>query len=59
MYFVAKGDAFVILRDIKGKEHNLGKLEVGNHFGEIALCFNVKRSASVYSGTYSTFAKLT
>ena len=59
MYFLAKGDALVEMKDKHGKDHNLGKFGPGSHFGEIALIYQSKRTASVISGNYSTFAKLT
>lgn len=58
MYFLARGDAHVTIKDRLGKEHPLRKLGPGSHFGEIALIFNTKRTATVISGNYSTFAKL-
>jgi CRP-like cAMP-binding protein len=58
MYFLARGDAHVSIKDRLGKEHPLRKLGPGAHFGEIALIFNTKRTATVISGNYSTFAKL-
>lgn len=39
MYFLAKGDAFVVMKERTGKEHQLGRLEPGSHFGEIAMIY--------------------
>jgi CRP-like cAMP-binding protein len=58
MYFLARGDAHVTIKDRLGKEHFLRKLGPGAHFGEISLIFQTKRTATVISGNYSTFAKL-
>lgn len=58
MYFLAKGDAFVVMKERTGKEHQLGRLEPGSHFGEIAMIYQTKRTATVISGNFSTFAKL-
>lgn len=59
MYFLARGDAMVFMKDKQGKEYKLKTLSPGAHFGEIAMIFQTKRTASVISGNYSTFAKLT
>jgi type III secretory pathway component EscS len=59
MYFLARGDALVVMKDRLGKEHQIKRLEPGSHFGEIAMTYQTKRTATVISGNYSTFAKLT
>lgn len=59
MYFLARGDAIVYMKDKQGKDYKLRSLAPGAHFGEIAMIFQNKRTATVISGNYSTFAKLT
>ena len=58
-YFLARGDAIVSIKDRMGNDVFSRKLGPGSHFGEIALIYNCKRTATVKSGNYSTFAKLT
>jgi CRP-like cAMP-binding protein len=60
MYFIAKGDCSVSIRDEKRKEiKNVRKLNPGDQFGEISLVYGCNRTATVSAGNYSTFAKLT
>lgn len=47
-----------MMKDKKGNERKLKDLQPGAHFGEISLIYGCKRTASVISGNYSTFAKL-
>jgi CRP-like cAMP-binding protein len=49
MYFLAKGDAVVEMKDKFGKDHMIGKFGAGSHFGEISLIYNTKRTATVIS----------
>lgn len=42
-----------------GVETFLGKLDEGSHFGDIALFYKSKRTATVIAGEYSTMAKMT
>lgn len=59
MYFIQFGTAYVKYRDRLGREKLLGrKLEVGYHFGHIALFYNTRRSATVVSGDFSTMGRL-
>lgn len=59
MYFIQYGTAYVKHRDRLGREKLLGrKLEVGYHFGHIALFYNTRRSATVVSGDFSTMGRL-
>jgi CRP-like cAMP-binding protein len=58
MYFIATGSAFVKRSDRSGVERFLGKLEEGSHFGDIAMFYQTKRTATVISGDFSTLAKL-
>lgn len=39
MYFLARGDASVTMKDRLGKEYLLRKLGPGSHFGEIAMIY--------------------
>jgi len=58
MYFLARGEAKVIMKDKQGKDHEISILKEGSNFGEIAMIYKTKRTASVISLNYSTFAKL-
>ena len=59
MYFIAKGECFVNVRDQDRHEcENFKKLYEGEHFGEIAMIYKCRRSASVLSKNYNTMARL-
>jgi CRP-like cAMP-binding protein len=59
MYFISKGDCAVNVRDQNGKKHIAISLLVnGAHFGEIALIYKCKRTATVVSRNYNTLARL-
>ena len=59
MYFIAKGDNYVTIKDTQKRENkNFKKLVPGDHFGEISLVYGCPRSASIMSGNYCTYAKL-
>lgn len=59
MYFIGKGDCIVNVRDEKAREHtSIATLKEGDHFGEIGLIYNCRRSASVLSSNYNTLARL-
>ena len=58
MYFVGTGDCSVRVRDHLGREVVTRSLDEGDHFGEIALLYKCKRSATVISGNYNTLARL-
>ena len=58
MYFVGQGDCIVMVRDHKGRDAYIRQLIEGDHFGEIALIYKCKRSATVISSNYNTLATL-
>ena len=59
MYIIGKGDCDIHIRDQRGKEwRKFRKLKEGDHFGEIAMLYNCRRSATVESGNYNTLAKI-
>ena len=58
-YFIAQGECRVEIKDSKGvSKSNTEILKKGNYFGEIALIYDCKRSASVVTTNYCTFAKI-
>ena len=59
MFFLDTGCAFAKSKDKLGQEKFLGKLDDGDHFGDIALFYETRRSATVISGDFSTLAMLT
>ena len=60
MFIVAKGECVVNIKDEKGKLVKGHKvLTTSDYFGEIALIYGCKRTASVVSRKYTTLAKLT
>lgn len=59
MYFIAKGDCAVTIRDERKIERPSKKvLKEGDHFGEISMIYKCRRSASVISRNYNTMALL-
>lgn len=59
MYFIAKGECSVSIRDYKKREHkNFKILKPGDHFGEISLLYGTRRTATVTSRNYSTLGKI-
>jgi CRP-like cAMP-binding protein len=58
MYFLARGDCEVKVVDESKKERTVKILRPGAMFGEVALLFNCKRTATVVSKNYCTMAKL-
>lgn len=58
MYLVSKGACLVTLIDEKKNEQVIKELRPGEYFGEIALIYGCKRTATVTSLKYSTLAKL-
>ena len=58
MFFVGSGHCKVKVRDHNGREHNMGNLNEGDHYGEIALIYKSKRSATVISSNYNSFARI-
>lgn len=48
MYYLGKGKCFVNVRDESGHEHEAVRiLQEGQHFGEVAMIYKCKRTASV------------
>ena len=58
MYWVGTGNCRVRVRDHNGRQQMIGWLFEGDHFGEIALIYGCKRSATVISSNYNTFARI-
>ena len=59
MYFISKGDCIVNVKDRFETTHVAHRLLVeGDHFGEIALIYNCKRTVSVISRNFNTMASL-
>jgi len=58
MYFIAKGACEVTITDEKKNQRKQCNLRPSDYFGEIALIYGCKRTASVRSMKYSTLAKL-
>lgn len=59
LYYIGKGDCEVRVRDCRGNEHEeIRVLAEGDHFGEVALLYRCKRSASVISRNYNTLANM-
>jgi hypothetical protein len=54
MYFLAKGECSVFVFDENKIKRNSAILKGGNYFGEVALLKDCRRTASVYSKTYTT-----
>ena len=44
------------MKNHRGKEFTVRHLDEGDHFGEISMIYGCKRSATVYSMNYNTFA---
>ena len=58
MFFVGTGHCKVKVKDHNNREQHLPMLKEGAHFGEIALLYKCKRSATVISSNYNTFAEI-
>lgn len=56
MYFIAKGSWEVFVIDENSISRSVTLLEKGNYFGEVALLKDCRRTASVISKNYSTWA---
>ena len=56
--YIGKGYCKVVVRDAKGKEIYVRRLDEGEHFGEVSIVYNCQRSASVISMNYNTFATI-
>ena len=60
MFFLSNGDCAVNIKDETGREHIAVKLLMnGDHFGELALIYKCRRTATVVSRNYNTMARLT
>lgn len=57
MYFIAQGECTVMVTDENKAEKEVCTLAAGNYFGEVALIKNCRRTASVFSKTYTTLAE--
>jgi CRP-like cAMP-binding protein len=59
MFFIAKGECGINVRTPDRVEKEMYKrLQEGEHFGEIAMIYKCRRSATVISLNYNTIAKL-
>jgi CRP-like cAMP-binding protein len=58
MYFIAKGDCEVFIRDEADEETFVALLRPGCHFGEISLLYDTPRSATVKATNFSTITEL-
>lgn len=59
MYFISKGDCAVNIKEWNGKMHiAYNCLVQGQHFGEIALIYKCRRTATIISRNYNTLARL-
>ena len=58
MFFLAKGDCDVQVMDENKESKLVTILQPGRHFGEVALIYNILRTASVHAINYCTIAEL-
>ena len=61
IYFIAKGRCNVIVTDKfqdRSEEKICRYLDAGDHFGEISMLYQCKKSASVIASNYITCAKI-
>ncbi|CDW89695.1 UNKNOWN [Stylonychia lemnae] len=61
MYFVQRGVCQVFVNDKVGLDSGVKRVRLlypGDHFGEVSLIYNCRRSASVIAGNYCTLASL-
>ena len=58
MCFIGKGNCQAKVRDQNGVEKVTRILKEGDHFGEIGMIYNCRRSATVTSKNYNTFARI-
>jgi CRP-like cAMP-binding protein len=58
MYFVINGSCLPLIQDMKMKLHRMEVLDIGCHFGEIALIYDIPRTATITSLGYCTLAEL-
>ena len=60
MFFIVFGDCIVQERDLKYNQSYKKKMLVkSDHFGEIGLLYNTKRTCSIVSSSYNILARLT
>ena len=57
-YLIVRGRVMVVKRDEQGVEHEVGVLETGDHFGEVALLYDSPRTATIRTVTPSLFLTL-
>lgn len=53
-YIIARGECEVYVKDEKRKDYLQNTLDQGNHFGEVALLTNNRRTATIQTKNYST-----
>ena len=58
MYFLAQGECEVLVKDQTKKDSFVRDIFSGGMFGEIALLYNTKRTASVKSKGHCTVGAL-
>ena len=58
LYFLAKGECDVTVKDQSGTDSHVALLTAGCHFGEISLLTEFPRTATVISKNYCTIACL-
>src|SRR6185503_9308501 len=58
LYLIVRGRVTVSKRDGQGVEQQVGVLESGDHFGEVALLHDIARTATVRTLTPSLFLTL-
>ena len=59
MYFIAQGDCTVDILDPNGATHTAIRVLIeGDHFGEVSLLYQCKRTASVNARGFNTMAGL-
>eukprot|EP00347_Sterkiella_histriomuscorum_P000014 403377514 len=61
MYFVQKGKCNVVVQDKIGLDSGskrVRQLYPGDHFGEVGLIYNCRRTASVVAGNYCTLGQM-
>lgn len=60
MYFLSKGDCAINVIDEQGREYvAIRLLTEGDYFGEIAMIYKCKRTATAISRNYNTMARIT
>lgn len=58
IYFIAKGGCYVHIRNRNNEKVKVNTLNAGDHFGEVAIINESKRTATVTANNYSTIAYL-